>query len=104
MVAASGLEAEILAEKRHNMILKTIGHRTGMGSLIDLEAVLQTVFIEYGVELGGVDIKAVLVANVHGDALISPQIADILIDKRQGSVCGPLCENIWLRLPIFDRK
>jgi hypothetical protein len=72
MVAASRFEAKVLAKKRHYVVLKTIGDRTCMGSLVDLEAVLQTVLIEYFVELGGVNVETVLVANVHGDALVSP--------------------------------
>ena len=40
MVIASRLEAEVLAEKWHDMILKTIGDRTRMGSFVNLEAVL----------------------------------------------------------------
>ena len=40
MVIASRLEAEVLAEKWHDMILKAIGDRTRMGSFVNLEAVL----------------------------------------------------------------
>ena len=65
MVAASCLEAKVLAEERQDMILKAIGDRTRMGSLVDLEAVLQTILIEYFVEFGGVDLETVLVADVH---------------------------------------
>lgn len=72
MDTASSLEAEILAEKWHYMILKTIGNCTRMSSLVDLEAVLQTVLIECFMELGGIDLETVLVADVHGDSLISP--------------------------------
>jgi hypothetical protein len=40
MAIASCLEAEVLAEKRHDMILNAIGDRTRMGSLVNLEAIL----------------------------------------------------------------
>ena len=104
MLGASVLEAEVFAEKGHHVVLEAISDRTCMSSLVDLEAVLQSVLIECVVELDGIDLETVLIADVHGDALVSPQIANVLIDKCQRSIRGPLCENVRLRLTVFDRK
>jgi hypothetical protein len=104
MVIASRLEAEVLAEKWHDMILKAIGDRTCMGSFVNLEAVLQTILIEYLVELGGINLETILVAHIHRDAFVLPQIADVLIGKSEGGIRRPLRENVGLWLTIFYRK
>jgi hypothetical protein len=56
------------------------------------------------VKLGGIDLEAVLVADVHRDGLIPTQIVDILIDKSEGGIRRPLRENVGLWLTIFYRK
>ena len=50
-----GLEAEILAEKRHDVILETIGDRAGVGAGINLKSIGDPVLIQDVVELAGID-------------------------------------------------
>lgn len=43
---ATGCEAEILAEKRNDMILEAVGYRAGMSAVKDLENIIQTVVVK----------------------------------------------------------
>lgn len=52
---AAQLEAKVLAEKRHHMILETIGHLICVRARIDFEAVCNAVFFKNIVQLAGVD-------------------------------------------------
>src|SRR5581483_611706 len=49
------LEAQMLAEKRHHVILEAIGHSAGMRAVIDLEAVREPIFVENVMQLAGID-------------------------------------------------
>ena len=97
-------EAEILAEERHHVILKTIRHGAGVRARIDLEAVGDSVFIEDVMQLAGIGAQAILVAHVHGDGTVLAEIADVLIDEGQGRIGRPLRQHIRLRHAIFRRQ
>ena len=49
------LKTEILAKKRHHVILKADSHRTGVSAVILLEAIRDSVLIKHIVQLGGID-------------------------------------------------
>ena len=77
------LEAEILAEERQHMVLETICNGADVRAGVDLKAVCDSVVIEDGVQLGGIESQSILVAHVHSDGAILLQIADVLIDEGQ---------------------
>jgi hypothetical protein len=39
-------KAKILAEERENVVLEAFGHGAGIGAMVDLEGVAETVFVE----------------------------------------------------------
>jgi hypothetical protein len=61
---ASGLEAQVLAEKRDHMVLKTIGHLARVSTGVDLETVGDAVFVQDLVQLTTIGPQPILVAHV----------------------------------------
>src|SRR5690242_14038602 len=56
--------AQMLAEKRQYVVLKTVGHRAGVRPLIDLERVGNAVAVQNLVQLLRAGAQAVLVAHI----------------------------------------
>lgn len=83
MLVAICREAQILTEERQHMILEPIGDCAGVRARVDLKAVCDSVVIQNGMQLPGVDAQAILVAHVHSDGAVLFEIADVLIDKGQ---------------------
>ena len=54
LLAATRLRTEILAEKRHDVVLETVGHLAGMSARVDLEAVYESIFIESVVQFASI--------------------------------------------------
>src|ERR1035441_2585947 len=67
---AARLKTEILAEERHNVILKAVSHGAGVRARIDFEAVRDSVLVENIMQLAGIAAQAVLISHVHGDGAI----------------------------------
>ena len=101
LLVAVGRGAEIFAEEWHDMVLETVGYGAGVGAVVDLEGVGETIFVEDIVELAGVEAKVVLVAYVHGDGVILAQVGDVLIDEGEWGVGGPFGEDVGLRDAVF---
>ena len=101
---AIGLEAEVLVKELHDVILKAIGYGAGVRAVVELKAVGESVAVEDIVQLAGVDAQAVLVADVHRDAVILPQVADVLVDKSQRSIGSPLRLYVWLWHTVLSRQ
>ena len=55
-------------------------------------------------QLGGVGPQAVLVAHVHRDRAVPPEVADVLIHEGERRVRGPLGEDVRLRCAILRRQ
>jgi hypothetical protein len=64
------LEAKILVEERHYVILKSIRDGAGVRAGIDLKTICNSVLIEDVVQLDGIEAQAVLIAHIHGDGAI----------------------------------
>src|ERR1035441_1539708 len=62
-------EAEILAEKRHHVILESIRNRAGVRAGVDFKTVCDAVVIENRVQLGGIESQSVLIAYVYCDEI-----------------------------------
>jgi hypothetical protein len=66
---ATCVEAEILAEERHYMVLEAACYSAGMGAWIDLEAVRDSVLVEDIMKLGrGLDVERRELCRGHGHA------------------------------------
>jgi hypothetical protein len=65
---ASG--AQILAEKRHDVVLKAVGYGAGMSAMIDLEGIGDAITVESVMQLARVDSQVVLIADIHRDGAI----------------------------------
>ncbi len=86
------------------MVLEAIGHLARVSARVDLEAVRDPVRVEGLVELAGIDPQAVLIAHVHRDRAVLPEVADVLIDEGERRVRGPLREDVRLRRAILRRQ
>src|SRR5271165_6358483 len=103
-LVASGLKTEVLTKERQYMVLEAIGYSTGVSTGIDLEAVYDSIVIQYVMELRCVHSQPILIADVHGDAAILLQIPNVLIHESQRRVRRPLSEDVRLRRTIFHRQ
>ena len=65
------------------MVLEAIGYGAGVRAGVNFKTVRDSVVVEDIVELRGVEPQAVLIAYVHCNGAVLPQIADILVDKGQ---------------------
>jgi len=54
LLAATRLRTEILAEKRHDVVLETVCYLAGMSARINFEAVDDFVLVENVVQLAGI--------------------------------------------------
>src|SRR5450631_1428095 len=64
-LAAIRLEAQVLVEELHHMILKTVSHCAGVGARVDFKAIGDSVAVEDVVQLTRVDFQTVLIADIH---------------------------------------
>jgi hypothetical protein len=62
--------AQVLAEERYDIVLKAIRDGASMRAGVNLKSVGDAVVVENLVELGCARLKAILVANVDGDAAV----------------------------------
>src|SRR5579863_8787264 len=104
VLRATSAGAEMLAEERQDVILKTVRYRAGMGAMIDLEGVGDSVCIENLVQLARASPQTVLIAHIDGNSLILPQITNVLVDERQGRVRRPFGDYILLDNAILHRQ
>ena len=95
---------EIAIEELHHVILKAIGYRAGVRTVVDLKAIGESVIVQDIVQLAGVEPQAVLVADVDRDAAILPQIADVLVNKGQRGIRSPLGQYVLLRHAVLGRQ
>src|ERR1700677_1816460 len=63
---AVGCKAEVLAKEWHHVILEPVGYCAGMGTRINLEAIVQFVAVEDLMQLSCVHAQVVLIADIHG--------------------------------------
>ena len=54
LLPTTWLRTEVFAEERHDVVLETVGHLTGMSARIDFEAVYEPVLVENVVQLAGI--------------------------------------------------
>src|SRR5579875_553913 len=94
-------KAQIPAEEWQYVVLKAIGHRAGVGSVVDLEAVCDSVVVENVMQLPGVETQRVLVADIDADGAVLAEVIDVLVDEGERRVGGPSGENIGLRDAVF---
>src|ERR1035441_10771690 len=88
---AARLKTEILAEKRHHVILKAVSHGAGVRARIDFKAVRDSILVENIMQLAGIDAQAVLISHIHGDRAILLEISDVLIDEDQWRISRDGC-------------
>src|SRR5689334_8739714 len=104
ILLASRLEAEILAEKRQDVVLEPVGYPACVRPCIDFKRICDSVLIQSIVQFSGIGSKAVLVSHIYCDRAVLVKIADVLIDESQLRIGGPFREDVWLRRAVFDRK
>ena len=78
---AVSLKTEILTEKWQHVILEPICNGAGVSSLIDLEPVLDAVCVQNIMQLAGVDLQAILIADIKRNSAVLAQRLDVLINK-----------------------
>jgi hypothetical protein len=96
--------AQVPAEKRQDMVLEAAGNGTGVCALINLKSIGDTVTVENLVQFRSTGPQSVAVAYIDRNALIAPQIRDILVNEREGSIRGPFGDHILLYHSILDRQ
>lgn len=85
LLTSSG-EAQVLTEEWDDMILESVGDRTGVRAGVDLKTVCHSVAIEDVVQLRGIKPQSILIAHVYRDGAVFLEISDVLIDKSQRRV------------------
>src|ERR1022692_3552394 len=80
------IDAQILAEERHYMVLKAVGHGAGVCAMVDLKGIGEPVGLENLMELDRAGLQAVLIAHVDRDCPVLAKVADVLVDERQRSI------------------
>src|SRR3954463_11347689 len=94
----------VLAEERHHMILETIGDRTRVCAVINLKIIGNAVAVENGMQLTCIRPQIVGIPYIHCNRSILPEIADVLIDKRQRRIGSPFRNHIRLGNTILARQ
>src|ERR1017187_7463938 len=100
----ASLEAQVLAEEWHHVILEAIGDGARVRAVIELKGVRDAVLVEHFVQLDGIRAQSILIAYINGDGMILAQISDVLIDKRERRIGRPLGENVVLHNSVFRRQ
>src|ERR1017187_4625781 len=77
------LEAQVLAEEWHHVVLEAIGDGAGVRAVIELKSVRDAVLVEHFVQLDGIHAQSILIAYINGDGMILAQISDVLIYERE---------------------
>src|SRR5437870_4814987 len=70
------IERQCLAEERDHEFLKPHGDVAGVRARVDLEGVRNLIVVEDVVQLPGVDLEIIHIADVDGDRPVLAQIAD----------------------------
>jgi hypothetical protein len=66
----SFLEAQILAEELHHMVLEAIAQVVGVCARVLLERVCDAVLVQHRVQLRGIDTQAILITDVQRDGAV----------------------------------
>jgi hypothetical protein len=96
--ATASFEAKMTTEERQHMILKSISQLAGVRARIDLERVLDSIRIEYVMQLRGICSQTVLIAHIERDSLVAPQFADVLVNECERRVRCPSGKHVGLPL------
>jgi hypothetical protein len=86
------------------VILKPISHRTRVRALVHFEAICDSILIEHIVQLGGIDSKSVLIANIDRDPAVLAKISNVLIYERKRRIRGPSRQDIRLCYSVLHRQ
>src|ERR1022692_5140138 len=74
---AAHVGAQILAEERQHMVLKSVGHGAGVCAMVDLEGIGEPVGLENLMKLDRAGLQAVLIADVDRNCPVLAKVADV---------------------------